>query len=373
MPFFLAVKFYFNRAGDKKMWIAMIATSVLLTGIQLYFVLSLQAANGVSIFNADFIPELLKRFFGMYYLGFTSNVAILYVGAVLLLIHFGISFYQSTQRLYLLLLFGMLGATIFLSVARVDIKLIEPFSNGPRYFFFPFVIMAWILLSTLDTRMRDFSVAILILATLSSFMLFARKHEDLSWRRDLISCACQKDAYNILVHSNGSTGLANILTLPGEVCQNLVKDDPFKSYYKYPMLVFESRNNLDQDTIQRIVSKQTIVNNSYFEEGTYDRTKSLNYMIYGSLRTRDEDTGKIEIKFNDKESIFIKTGPSINNQYFEVIDENGETFFKGNLIPSVKDWQRIGFFNYGLSDHFTIRISDEGTGWGEWNAVAVAK
>lgn len=122
----------------------------------------------------------------------------------------------------------LLAGVVALSVARVDPALLQPGLVGPRYFYFPFILMSWIGVQffciTSEAWFRALLVLLALLALGNAGMVWSRGHDDLRWSEHLRSCR-MFPVYSIPVHTTGNRAHAWSLQLPGAACEQAVRAD----------------------------------------------------------------------------------------------------------------------------------------------------
>jgi hypothetical protein len=110
---------------------------------------------------------------------------------------------KHPQYLYLIALWC--GA-IYLTGRRVDLSILQPRYAGPRYFFLPFVLLSWFLVSTMtETQRWDirlFAAGLLLVSVLNMLPVRTRPQQDFHWAEQLSSCG-RSDQYWIPISFDG--------------------------------------------------------------------------------------------------------------------------------------------------------------------------
>jgi hypothetical protein len=99
------------------------------------------------------------------------------------------------------------------------------------------------------------------------------------------------------------------------------------------------------------------------------RSSVAGYIVLGSWVTSDADTGSVEIRINRGAKIMYRSGPE-NKRQVAVLTANGIELAR-SVLPSAHEWSWLEFDVPSLPEEFIVKLSDEGTGWGEWLAIAV--
>ena len=107
---------------------------------------------------------IIEKFFGRFVWGLDSPNADQYAGLILagiaLAATAGYALLNLRNRWLAFVLLYLLSGSIALSVMRVNIDVPSPTGGGPRYFFYPYVFLSWILIQSI----------IILLALISTVM-----------------------------------------------------------------------------------------------------------------------------------------------------------------------------------------------------------
>lgn len=93
------------------------------------------------------------------------------------------------------------------------------------------------------------------------------------------------------------------------------------------------------------------------------------YEVMGSWDTSDADTGSIEIRFTRGTQVMYRSGPQ-NNRQVVTLTAGGVEIAR-SLLPLAQEWSWLEFDAPSLPEEFVVKLSDQGTSWGEWSAIAV--
>lgn len=115
------------------------------------------------------------------------------------------------------------------------------------------------------------------------------------------------------------------------------------------------------------VAAAQITGNAGWTGSDFQRSSSPGYRTLGSFVRGDVDTGAITLQLQRGDGLFYRSGPQTRRQRYRV-DDGGR--FAGSM-PRAERWVAIVFDNPALPDTFTLVLSDEGDGWGEWSAISV--
>jgi len=180
------------------------------------------------IASIEHFTYILPKFVGDYLVGnLTSQTGAVATGAALGTVAVvAAALWLNNKNLTLYVACYLWLGSIALSLARVDVAVADASHAGPRYFFFPFVFEAWLLLqvalSARQRSLRTLAGAMLILAAANALPVLRRPHvDDLHWRENVAKCAAAPDhvVYVIPIQFNGDARLSWKLRLTGDQCR----------------------------------------------------------------------------------------------------------------------------------------------------------
>jgi hypothetical protein len=138
------------------------------------------------------------------------------------------------ERSKLNLQFSFLVSVFFISVLvnslRVLPEVVHPFHAGPRYFFFPWIALSWIIvwLASVSSRgMRRALLLILALSLLNGARGFARFHTPIDWREQVAACRASSAPYVFPIHTDGDLKHLWRVTLTPEQCERMFRQSVF--------------------------------------------------------------------------------------------------------------------------------------------------
>lgn len=208
---------------SSEMWLAIFATA--LSFSQLIVMI---ANSNPGQLNLSSIFWVIPTFFGSYLVGNLNADLNWIMGSILSLFLF-IAMLKNRNWVISAVLYLLL-ASIFMSIYRVDIRILHPIDAGPRYFFFPYILLSWLLIQFL------FGENCFIKVAASSFWFIScanaiphldRRHDSLSWREHVYQCA-QTQTHAFPIHFAGGKNNVWNLVLTGEQCAKLIARDPFR-------------------------------------------------------------------------------------------------------------------------------------------------
>lgn len=346
--------------------IAFIGTAI--AGIQLFLIM--QAGAGITPPLNSILINFIPKMLGTFFVGniFDSSVA-LWGAGIISIATITAWFFRQNDKVTSVILIYLLAGSIGLTIARVDPAILHPEFSGPRYFFFPYVCMSWILVQSFygskNLIAQSLTSIFGLTAVLNSYPVWSRTHDDLQWNSHIYSCRLFVK-YAIPVQTDGNKSSAWRAILPGDKCAALLERDLFASLSRlrdtptFPYLV--SKPNLE-----KMDWKTELVNNT-MTGADFDNSKIEGFRVIGSYDKSDADTGEVVLRLHRGSHLLYRSGPQNSEQY--IIIEDHEKDFIWELPPSTT-WVSLDFSNSRLPDVFLVKIQDRGKRWGEWSAIAI--
>ena len=179
-------------------------------------------------FNFSFSYLVIKLFFGTYVIGNLYPQANWLMGISLLVFISAGLLGIKNKSLYAL--YYLLLVSILMSIYRVDISILNPINAGPRYFFFPFILLSWVLIQLIfDCRLLFFKIGatlFLCASLVNATPHLTRKHDRLDWGKQAMKCL-HEEKTSFLVHNAGSADHAWSFTLTSEECARIMNRNLF--------------------------------------------------------------------------------------------------------------------------------------------------
>lgn len=349
--------------------------AVILSVVQISFILKTGTHSTIPMINFDLIYAIIIKFFAFYYMrDVLSEEMFLFPFGILFLSIIVFYWFYNKKDIYFYILLFLLVSSIGLSVIRVDPNIIDPVLAGPRYFFFPYILLSWLLLYMINyNKIYTIMISFIILfSILLSMKNFGRNHDILEWKRHIVSCQFSTDLYQIPIHFNGDKNLSWSIVLKPEVCKELIKNDLFNipEESKRGFLTFKNLNYDVKDESFNFCH-DCIIKSDYLENAIFDKKSINGFVIYGSNINGDKDIATIKFEAKKDSSLLVMTGPVISNQIMSILNKNG-TIISKEILEKSDNWKKYSF-SKDLPESFIVEISDNGTGWGEWSAVAFKK
>ena len=130
----------------------------------------------------------------------------------------------------LVVLIACLFTTISVSMLRIQIELIFPLGSGPRYFFFPFIMLSWFLLQLaafVQPVKKNLIISFLVLCWSTNWQAFSRRHDFINWQNEVDNCVKSNNQYILPVHYAGEKKEMWSVHLLASDCKLLVANSWF--------------------------------------------------------------------------------------------------------------------------------------------------
>ena len=160
-----------------------------------------------------------------------------------------------------------------------------------------------------------------------------------------------------------SDQMGKVLILHGE---NLA-DSSCRMQASVPVLAF-SLTTAKPSAKSVTVNSANVLAGNQWSGSDYAKSAVEGIQVYGSFISADADVGTISLRIKLGDRIFYRSGPTGGRQLLEI----SGTGLPAMKLPVSTDWVLLNFSGQNLPNgEFTIRFSDDGSGWGEWSAIGV--
>lgn len=198
------------------------ATCLLVTG-------NVSHDHGHAIANFN-VPMLVEKFFGWFVFWSRHSHVGLWSGALIgtvVIVMLTVATFRNRAKLNIGVLFlaGCLLVAIAASIARAPLASIHPVLAGPRYFFLPYILLAWLLIQTAQAAdsWERIVVAVLMLSALHQTLLYGRRYQDpINWQAEVRACTASDKPFNLPIQFDGSRARVWHVTLNGGDCRELL-------------------------------------------------------------------------------------------------------------------------------------------------------
>jgi hypothetical protein len=110
------------------------------------------------------------------------------------------------------------------------LQAIDPSTVGPRYFFYPLILLSWIMIWIASLSAKPIRLAIgaaMCGAVVVALPGMSRRHEPVNWREQVLACAQASGPYAIPIHHIGHSGAMWRAELTGDDCRKLLSQSIF--------------------------------------------------------------------------------------------------------------------------------------------------
>lgn len=219
LPLFWARGILFKRPSE---WLLAIMASAL-AAIQLVVMVVHNNPGHLNI--SETFSLFIPVFFGSYLVGNLFSQLNVIAGAVLLgLVVIGA--YQNRSWMMMSLLY-LLAASILISAYRVELSVLNPIHAGPRYFFYPYILISWILIQFMFSSkllLQLIAGILLMISCINALPCLIRMHDRLNWSENVMNCV-NSQSFTFPIHTSGDKNSTWKLTLKGDQCAELLKKD----------------------------------------------------------------------------------------------------------------------------------------------------
>lgn len=189
------------------------------------------ALSGSLELSKEIFYLTITKFFG-YYLYFDHpRILALPLGIfIILLIGASIIYYRKHLLFGDWMVLACLLLAILASIVRAPLSLINPVNAGPRYFFFPFVLLSWTLLqltARVDSSLSVLFVLVLLLSLRQTALVGQRFHDRLDWKSEVLACS-HSEFYHLPIHTDGKLERLWHVRLTGTECRQLLAQSLIK-------------------------------------------------------------------------------------------------------------------------------------------------
>jgi hypothetical protein len=213
------------------------AVAVIVAGVQFYTNYNYGVPLGPSLAAFDPSPLIvIEKFFGYFLLWAPKLVeprVSLVFGLILVAGLAGLSFVFRKRLGFVYFLLGAAMVTcILMSITRVPASVMHPVLAGPRYFFYPYILLTWLVIQllALDHRiLRICGIVVLAIAWRNGLENAQRRHDAINWRTQVDACVAVPGMgmHEFPVHYIGTLDNLWKVNLPGDHCRQLVRESLF--------------------------------------------------------------------------------------------------------------------------------------------------
>ncbi len=117
------------------------------------------------------------------------------------------------------------------------------------------------------------------------------------------------------------------------------------------------------------VSLSSIIGTHTWTGADFAKSEINGMTVLGSFIASDADTGEIVLSLKQGDKIYYSSGPTSGNQTLDKLDDDAPPI----LLPVSANWVLLDFSTPNNGEAASqYRFSDNGSGWGEWSAIAIA-
>jgi hypothetical protein len=342
--------------------------------VQLSAIIREGAATGAPRFTEAAGMAILEKFFGYYVIGqmrLLREPWVLAAVGIIVLGVAGMAFWRQRKTPAMWFLWYLLLGSIALSVTKVSATVLHPLHAGARYFFFPYILLSWLLLQiacgpTNRLWLRRTAQVILVMATVNALPHLWRSHENLNWREHVAS-SIHFDSYAIPIQYGGPACSSWYLTVRGARAATLLSRDPLRAWSRnlavYPYTVAQFNATAVQP---HVVSRQAVQKNGW-QKATPSGAALAGFAVFRS--TGRPDARSLTLRLNRGDCVLFRSSQKAFGLTV-TIEDTRDTFAR-KLLPSTA-WKWLEFSNRELPATLTVTLQDQGGDPQQWAEVAFA-
>ncbi len=347
--------------------IAIAATVIACAILQVREILAVHTETMASAISLRTLMQIFDKFFGRYVWGMdTANasqefwLAVLGIGLAALILYAAAGLKDRWLAFCLLYL---LAGSIALSVMRVSVEIMGPTGGGPRYFFYPYVLLGWILIQGLAYHRGGprvlFAAPLAFALANAALSGWNRATDVFSFQRQMQSCM-HFEEYGMPIHKGGSRFDIFRGTYPRRVCAYIAaRMDPLDENELRPFSWLHAGFATGARHIPRIVS-QTL-------SGSSAVAPPQGYTMIGTYNAPTA-TGDVTLDARRGELVLYASGAGRKPARYDL--QTATHHFSG-VLPLCPETCTLAFGSDLLPDSFTVRLSDDSDGPDDWFAVGI--
>lgn len=216
---------------------AIVAAAAASCAVVQFYLLRTSGTHGTTLPAAIDPLEVVAKFFGMFLhwspsLDAAMPSAGLVLGIVLialLLLALVVGRHRLGWQHVVIVL--ALCASVAVSVTRVPPEITHPVLAGPRYFFYPYIFLGWLIIELAAVSARPLAAVLVLclVASLHQFVAYGpRGHAFVDWRAEVARCLASNAAYPLPVHLTGNPRDMWTAQIPAGGCRHLQERSLFR-------------------------------------------------------------------------------------------------------------------------------------------------
>lgn len=172
------------------------------------------------------------KFAGYYFIGFIRHTLspITYFGFAVIAI-LGVACWTVRRELnfYFPLIVASYALICVMTMNRNAIEILDSDLGGPRYFFYPYILLSWIIIwiaAKASALVRIGLFIALVFALKTAWDGMSRRHDTINWQAN-VKARARSRSYKLPIHYAGDARQILQLRLTGEQCRKLISDSLF--------------------------------------------------------------------------------------------------------------------------------------------------
>jgi hypothetical protein len=214
------------------------ALCVLTASVQTFTLWKMAGMAGAPPFEPQTIGPNIVRFVGSFFVGnqagqhyylLTGALAVVALSAIAWTI-------RNYLDRYFVILVAMFAIACAMSLARLPITGIHPFLGGPRYFFYPFVLLTWIgiwIAAKSSERVRAGFAVVYVATILFAAPSMSWRHDPIDWRAHLVACAATGAEELPILSWSGHPREISWIKFSRKECKNFIDQSLFPVTWRH--------------------------------------------------------------------------------------------------------------------------------------------
>jgi hypothetical protein len=183
----------------------------------------------LALFSGTYYLALIQKYVGSFFYHAASVGLGIAALCVLVMIAAGARKALTWDFLLLVVVFVVVSVSVSMRMPGGQLGGLTN-NTGPRYFFYSYVTLGWILIwlaAASGLRMRAVIGLLFVVSMVTSAPFLSRRHDPIDWRQNIITCADSSGQFDLPIHYAGSASDMWKLQINGSDCKRLMDQSLF--------------------------------------------------------------------------------------------------------------------------------------------------
>ncbi len=338
---------------------AIAAAGTLVAALQISF---MNPAAKVSSSPRVLLENSIPKFCGRFVCGNLHDAPwVLWIAGVAVVLLVAAYCFVERRRPTAWILGYLWAASIAAPLVRVDPHLLDPRRGGPRYFFFAFVLTAWILIQIVMSErtrgLRAFAGAALLVSAVNALPVWSRTHDDLRWSEHVRSARLFA-RYDVPIQFDGDASNAWSISEPGKTWDEWLRSGLVSMERANALPTFAYRWVRDE---HEPAAEPVLAATSAIAANVEGTPNGGSVLAHARAQLAVGPALVFELERGDR--LHYRSGAS-RTPHTMLVQGLEQRFIQ--RLPVTREWRTLEFSNAELPASFTLVIPDNGDGTGEW-------